>query len=182
MRALLEFWTKCFDNEGRTSCRDYCLCFLVYRVLLFLIAIFGGIDNEAFALLLVLFLLFSTLPSIFMTIRRLHDIGKNGAYFCYSFIPLIGGIMVFVFCITPGDPHTNRFGPSPVYKWRLIEKMELLNNQWKMTFSEADVANEDVAITSKNILDYASENQCENDLTAKLEEVYGEYKNHGFIK
>lgn len=174
MYALLEFWTKGFTSEGRTSCRDYLLCNLVYRVL-FGVLLWLGIDNEGVCFILTVFFLFSLIPSLFLIIRRLHDTNKMGAYFCFSFIPIFGALVVFVWTLVPGDSGTNRFGRSPVYKNRLIEDMSLLNSQWKMAYPDAKVEDENVVKTSMKILEYSRENQCENILTEKIEEKFVNY-------
>ncbi|RPF21049.1 DUF805 domain-containing protein [Myceligenerans xiligouense] len=53
------------------------------------------------------------LPSLAVTIRRLHDSDKSGFFFLLGFIPFVGGIIVFVFTLLPGTPGPNRFGPDP---------------------------------------------------------------------
>ena len=55
------------------------------------------------------------LPSLSLAFRRLHDRDKSAWWLLLSFIPLIGGIILFVwmYCLrgTVGD---NRFGPDPL--------------------------------------------------------------------
>jgi uncharacterized membrane protein YhaH (DUF805 family) len=41
------------------------------------------------------------IPSISILVRRLHDIGKSGAWFFIAFVPLIGSIWLLVLLCTP---------------------------------------------------------------------------------
>lgn len=51
------------------------------------------------------------LPSLAVSIRRLHDTGRSGWWFLISLIPLIGGIVFLVFCANDTKPETNQWGP-----------------------------------------------------------------------
>lgn len=53
------------------------------------------------------------IPALSLTVRRLHDTGKSGWCFLLSFIPLIGGIIVFVFTVLDSTPGPNKYGPNP---------------------------------------------------------------------
>ncbi len=52
------------------------------------------------------------LPSLGLTVRRLHDIGKGGGWIFISCVPFIGGIWLLILMLTPGEPGENRFGPG----------------------------------------------------------------------
>ena len=53
------------------------------------------------------------IPSIAMTVRRLHDIGKSG-WFCFiGCIPIVGLVFMIIWLTRPSDPHTNEYGPLP---------------------------------------------------------------------
>lgn len=53
------------------------------------------------------------LPNIAVTCRRLHDVGKSGAYILFYFIPIVGSIMLLIWMIQDGDPNENQYGPNP---------------------------------------------------------------------
>ncbi|MFN3726761.1 MAG: DUF805 domain-containing protein [Allosphingosinicella sp.] len=63
--------------------------------------------------LLVLWSLFTLIPNIAVTIRRLHDQDKSGWMILLAFIPLVGGIILLVFMFLEGTRGPNRFGPDP---------------------------------------------------------------------
>ena len=68
------------------------------------------------ALFLGIFSLGMIIPSIAVSVRRLHDIGKSGWWYVLGVIPivsLVGGIILLVFYCTNGDQGPNDYGPDP---------------------------------------------------------------------
>jgi uncharacterized membrane protein YhaH (DUF805 family) len=57
-----------------------------------------------------LFSLTTFLPSIAVTARRLHDIDRSGWWQLLYFLPIIGWIILILFCAEAGKP--NRYGGS----------------------------------------------------------------------
>jgi uncharacterized membrane protein YhaH (DUF805 family) len=53
------------------------------------------------------------LPSLAVTVRRLHDTGRSGWWILIGIIPLIGAIVLLVFEVQDSQPGTNNYGPSP---------------------------------------------------------------------
>ena len=45
-----------------------------------------------------------------VAVRRLHETDKSGWFLLLGFIPLVGGIIVFVFMCLNGTVGANRFG------------------------------------------------------------------------
>mgnify|MGYP003426324475 CR=1 FL=1 len=45
--------------------------------------------------------------------RRLHDISKSGWWLLISFIPFVGGIIIFVFTVMDSTPGANEYGENP---------------------------------------------------------------------
>lgn len=72
----------------------------------------GDGNDYGFAQGFVMLVLF--LPSLAVSIRRLHDIGKSGWNYLWGLLPFIGIIVLIVFFVTPSQPYDNRFGPSPL--------------------------------------------------------------------
>jgi uncharacterized membrane protein YhaH (DUF805 family) len=50
------------------------------------------------------------LPSLGVSVRRLHDTDRSGWWLLISFVPLIGAILLIVWFCTRGTPGPNRFG------------------------------------------------------------------------
>lgn len=65
------------------------------------------------ATLLGIYILGTFLPSLAVTVRRLHDINKSGWYYLTSFIPYAGGIIILVLTAKNGDPGSNKYGSDP---------------------------------------------------------------------
>ena len=60
-----------------------------------------------------LYIFLMLLPLIALSIRRLHDTDRSGWWFLINFVPLIGGLVFFVFTLLEGTRGDNRFGPDP---------------------------------------------------------------------
>ena len=53
------------------------------------------------------------IPSIAVTMRRLHDTGRSGWWWLLSAICGCGAIIVFFFCLGDSQPGANQYGPNP---------------------------------------------------------------------
>ena len=54
------------------------------------------------------------LPSLALSVRRLHDRDKSGWWFLLVFIPIIGAIILLIWFALPGTSGDNRFGANPL--------------------------------------------------------------------
>jgi uncharacterized membrane protein YhaH (DUF805 family) len=54
------------------------------------------------------------LPSLAMSIRRLHDLDRSGWWYFLILIPIIGWIVLLIWYCTKGTEGPNRFGPDPL--------------------------------------------------------------------
>lgn len=61
-----------------------------------------------------LFSLALFLPTLAVTVRRLHDIGKSGWWYFYGIIPLLGWFTMLVWLCRKGTEGGNRFGADPL--------------------------------------------------------------------
>jgi uncharacterized membrane protein YhaH (DUF805 family) len=53
------------------------------------------------------------LPSLAVTVRRLHDTDRSGWWILIYLVPLVGLVVMLVFLCTDSQPGANRFGPNP---------------------------------------------------------------------
>ena len=53
------------------------------------------------------------IPSLAVSVRRLHDTGRTGWWLLIALIPLIGGIVLLVFMVQEGKEDNNDFGENP---------------------------------------------------------------------
>ncbi|UBV43204.1 DUF805 domain-containing protein [Deinococcus taeanensis] len=65
-----------------------------------------------FSLLLLIYALAVMIPSIAVTVRRLHDAGFSGWLYLLNLIP-VGSLVVLVLCILDSKPGGNKWGPNP---------------------------------------------------------------------
>jgi uncharacterized membrane protein YhaH (DUF805 family) len=98
------------DFEGRSRRSEYWYFSLFYVVSMVLVSSFFG----RFGIFLMMFVcVLGFIPSLAVTIRRLHDIGKSGWYYLITFIPLIGTILVLVWMCTDSESGGNEWGSNP---------------------------------------------------------------------
>jgi uncharacterized membrane protein YhaH (DUF805 family) len=88
--------TKYVDGKGRASRSEY-----------WYFALFSFIINIVTAGIGSLFLL---LPSLTVSVRRLHDIGKSAWAFLWIFVPFVGPFVLIYYTVKPGEPQMNQFG------------------------------------------------------------------------
>jgi uncharacterized membrane protein YhaH (DUF805 family) len=117
LRSYFDALMRYFNFSGRTGRAQYWIYQLVI-VLLFSAAIAfeykmtGKLPHKGEVSPLLIFLtLFHAIPSITVTVRRLHDIGKSGWWYLLNFIPL-GGLFVLVWTCFGSEPGSNDFGPE----------------------------------------------------------------------
>lgn len=52
------------------------------------------------------------IPGIALCVRRLHDIGKSGVFFLWALLPIVGQILILLYCCKESAP-ANQWGPNP---------------------------------------------------------------------
>jgi uncharacterized membrane protein YhaH (DUF805 family) len=118
MKWFLIVLRKYADFSGRAQRAEYwffALFYVLFFLALSLIDGAAGLLNAEMGLGLLgsLFALAMIIPSIAVTVRRLHDTSRSGWWFLISLIPIIGGIVLLVFMCLDSTPGTNAFGPNP---------------------------------------------------------------------
>lgn len=71
---------------------------------------------SVFSIASIIFSLAILLPSISVTVRRLHDTDRSGWFYWISLIPLVGFILLLIWLCTEGNQGDNRFGSDPKQK------------------------------------------------------------------
>ena len=114
------------EFDGRSRRMEYWMFTLGYWIVLtiwvvlsFLVgALIRGREGDDFAvgmmlIGIVVIVLGLFIPSLAVSIRRLHDQGKSGWFYLISFIPYVGGIILLVLMCIAGDEGENEYGPDP---------------------------------------------------------------------
>lgn len=98
--------------EGRASRTEYWM----FSLFNFLIAIALGVVESIIATggtIYGLYALLIFIPSIAVTIRRLHDTGRSGWWLLIAFLPLVGSIVLLVFLVLESEAESNNYGANP---------------------------------------------------------------------
>lgn len=66
-----------------------------------------------FALLWPVYALGTLIPRVAVCWRRLHDVGKSGAWYFIGFVPVVGTILLIVWLAGDSEPGANQYGPNP---------------------------------------------------------------------
>lgn len=110
------------DFEGRARRKQYWMYTLYNFIINFgiiLIAVILFLATKADAIISIASIIIRIiglallLPSLGLTVRRLHDIGKSPWWILIIFIPLVGSIIYLVFLCTDSERGTNEYGPNP---------------------------------------------------------------------
>ncbi len=118
MKWYLKVFRQYLDFKGRARRKEYFMFGLINALFSigYMILSFGlgkWLEAPAFISIYVLYMLASLLPSLAVSVRRMHDIGKSGWMLLVGCIPLVGPIWMLVLLITDSDPQTNEYGPNP---------------------------------------------------------------------
>ncbi len=132
---IFDWWKKVYINNyanfsGRARRSEYWYSFLVHMLMFIFVALLYGIFEftalDKFSLLIaIIYILLSALPTIAVSVRRLHDTGRSGWWYLLCVIPIIsyiGSIVLLIFYCIEGDRGSNKYGPDPK------EDIDLLSN------------------------------------------------------
>ena len=105
---------KYADFSGRARRSEYWF-FYLFTILVFLVVVVLGalLGTTALVVLYLLAIAGLIVPSLALTVRRLHDTDRSGWWFLIVFVPFVGGIVLLVWAVTDGTPGPNQYGPSP---------------------------------------------------------------------
>ncbi|MEU8789622.1 DUF805 domain-containing protein [Streptomyces sp. NPDC048643] len=114
MHYYTDVLKKYASFQGRARRSEYWM-FALFNVViaLVLIGLAAATKSTVFYVLYVAYILAVILPSLGVLVRRLHDTGRSGAWFFISFVPFVGGLVLFVFTLLEGNPGPNEYGPNP---------------------------------------------------------------------
>ncbi|MBM3273396.1 DUF805 domain-containing protein [Candidatus Kaiserbacteria bacterium] len=97
--------------NGRAQRKEYWM-FGLFNALIY--TIFFAADRAmGTEFMEILYVLVLFIPSLAVTVRRLHDIDKSGWWYLIILVPIIGMIVLIVFWCLDSTPGNNRFGPNP---------------------------------------------------------------------
>ena len=102
--------------SGRSRRKEYwffVLFAVIISIVLGVIDTMIGTQAGGIGILSGIYALAILIPSIAVSVRRLHDIDKTGWWILIGFIPLIGTIILLIFAFLPGTAGDNKYGADP---------------------------------------------------------------------
>lgn len=119
MNYFLEALGKYAVFSGRARRSEYwffvlftCLIAIVLGGLGLFVATMAGGPPTLAEYLVDFFSLLVLVPSLAVSVRRLHDIGMNGWWVLLNLVPLGGLVLLYFFC-QDSQPGDNAYGPNP---------------------------------------------------------------------
>ncbi|MHC0036285.1 DUF805 domain-containing protein [Pseudoneobacillus sp. C159] len=114
----MEWYLKVMQNyvgfSGRARRKEYWMFYLVNLIISIILSIVEWTIGLA-SVLTGLYSLVILLPSLAVTVRRLHDTNRSGWWILIVLIPIIGAIVLLVFTVLDSDPYENEYGPNPKF-------------------------------------------------------------------
>ncbi|MCM2589127.1 DUF805 domain-containing protein [Rossellomorea marisflavi] len=117
------------DFSGRARRQEYWMYMLFYSIfgiILYGVTVIGmAMQSEGIILLgmgiYILYTLALLVPTLAITVRRLHDTGRSGFWYFIGFVPLVGGIILLVFSCLDSENGNNQWGSNPKNSDSMIE-------------------------------------------------------------
>ena len=109
--AIKTCFRKYVDWNGRALRSEYWYFYLFVILGVIVASILDAVTG--LFIFTALFYLAVLLPMLFVSVRRLHDVGRSGWWFLISLIPL-AGLLLLYWMIIEGDKGDNAFGPHPL--------------------------------------------------------------------
>ncbi|MDB4163744.1 DUF805 domain-containing protein [Flavobacteriaceae bacterium] len=113
--------------KGRARRKEYWMYTLIFTVLLIalmtiMFSVLSFSDETRIetgpgvyltVILVIVFLFAHFIPTIALTVRRLHDTGKSGWWYLIVLVPYLGNFVIFIFTLIDGDRGDNKYGSNP---------------------------------------------------------------------
>ena len=105
-----------FGFSGRARRKEYWMFTLVHALISITLAIVDAVISSGESDIGVLGLLYTfavLIPSLGVSVRRLHDTNRSGWWLLIALVPLIGALVLLVFVLTEGNHGNNTYGEDP---------------------------------------------------------------------
>lgn len=112
MNWYLEVLKKYTVFQGRAHRTEYWMFVLFNFIFGMVLGIIDGIIGTG-GILYSIYALAVLLPTLAVSVRRLHDIGKSGWWLLIGLVPVIGVVVLLIFALLDSQPGSNTYGPSP---------------------------------------------------------------------
>ena len=120
MELMFQPFQKYFQFSGRSRRKEYWLFGLFIFIVAIVLSVFqinstpSSMGGSSFAqMITAVFNIGIIIPSLAVLSRRLHDTDRSAWWMLLGLVPLIGTIVLLVFCCQNGTEGPNRFGSDP---------------------------------------------------------------------
>jgi len=97
---------------GRARRQEYWMFLLFNMIIAVVLGFIEGLFGSP-GILGAIYSLAVLVPSIAVSMRRLHDTGRSGLWLLIGFVPVLGAIVLLIFFIQDSMQGSNQYGPSP---------------------------------------------------------------------
>jgi uncharacterized membrane protein YhaH (DUF805 family) len=103
--------------SGRARRKEYWYFILFNTIFLIIAAVLDSvlgiaIEDLGYGPMYILYSLAVFLPTLAVSVRRLHDVGKSGSFLFIGLIPIVGLWLLVLFC-RDSMPGENKYGTNP---------------------------------------------------------------------
>jgi len=98
--------------SGRARRKEYWMFVLFSTIIDLVLGVIEGLAGGP-GILASIYSLAVLIPSIAVSVRRLHDTDRSGWWLLIVLIPLIGAIVLLVFMVQDSQSSGNQYGPNP---------------------------------------------------------------------
>ena len=106
MKDYLNAFKKYADFNGRARRREYWMFVLFHMIIVYGLMFLGMALGPALIFIVPVYMLATLIPTLALTVRRMHDTGNPGVY---MLIPIYS----FILAVTEGEKGPNQYGPDP---------------------------------------------------------------------
>jgi uncharacterized membrane protein YhaH (DUF805 family) len=103
--------------SGRSRRKEYwmfCLFSVIFTIAAMILdSVLGSAIGMGYGVIYLLYTLAVFIPSIAVSVRRLHDVGKSGWFLLIVLIPIIGGIWFIILVCSNSEAGETKYGPNP---------------------------------------------------------------------
>ncbi len=104
--------------SGRARRKEYWIYNLINSIVISILAVSEGFTSRfdtgyGIGMLTSIYILGVMIPSIAVTVRRLHDTGRSGLWYFVGLIPVIGWLAVLIFTLLDSEFGSNEYGDNP---------------------------------------------------------------------
>lgn len=103
--------------SGRAQRAEYWMFALFNLIAVIILSIVDGLLSLELApgmgILYTVYFLAVLIPSLAVSVRRLHDIDSSGWFFLIILVPLVGAIWLLVLFVREGTAGDNKYGSNP---------------------------------------------------------------------